>query len=196
MHSPQIVLASTSFIRKTLLANAGLTFTSQAPAVNEDTLKQKHINLAPGELALILAQEKALSLSNNHNLVIAADQTLSCDGAIFHKARTAQELTSQLAALKGKTHTLHTAVAVAKGGQVQWKLCREANLRMREFSDEFLARYIAENAQEALHCLGGYQLEAAGINLFEKIDGDYFTILGMPLLELLAYLRQENYLTS
>jgi septum formation protein len=196
LQGPEIVLASTSSIRQTLLTKSGLKFGVQAPNLDENQLKRENPSLPPHELAVLLAQRKALSLMKPNHLVIGADQTLSCEGQLYNKAHDKATMSAQLAQLRGKTHSLHSAVAVASDGHIKWSCCIETHLTMRNFSDAFLNSYIDKNASSIIHCLGGYQLEAEGINLFEKIEGDYFAILGLPLLPLLAYLRQENYLSS
>jgi septum formation protein len=191
-----LILASTSRIRQLILRNAGLKFEAMAPAVDEHQLKQELGTLSPVQLASSLAGHKALSLSRPQDVVIGADQTLSFHGQCIGKARNIAEAKLHLQNLRGQTHSLHSAIAIAFQGQIQWTYSETAHLTMRKFSDTFLETYLAANANEILPCVGAYQLESHGVQLFERIEGDYFTILGLPLLPLLAYLRQENYLTS
>ncbi len=194
MKTPQCILASTSAIRKTLLTNAGLEFDIYSPSINERVLKDTNSHLSASELALVLAKAKALAFGGSDQVVIGADQMLSCQGKLYDKAKNSDELMVQLSELRGKTHILHTAVAVTCGKVVQWSCCVDAHLTMWNFSDEFLKAYVTSHLTHILQCVGGYQLEGEGINLFEKIEGDYFAILGLPLVPLLSYLRHENYL--
>jgi septum formation protein len=196
MHPPKIILASTSSVRKMLLANAGVPFTSQTPAVNEDVLKRDHPTLNAKALSILLAEKKAQSISQPQCIIIGADQTLSFEGQIFNKPANADDLHHQLSLLRGKTHTLHTAIALALNGIILWSYCEDAKLKMRQFSNAFLRSYLDHNTEKVLSSLGGYQLEFEGINLFEEIQGDYFAILGLPLVPLLARLRQQSYLSS
>lgn len=196
MKTTKLILASTSAIRKTLLTNAGLEFDTFSSPINEQAFKKTNSNMSSNELALVLANAKALSFQGTNRIVIGADQILSCQGKRYDKAQNRDELMTQLSELRGKTHTLHTAVAVTADNAVQWSCCVEAHLTMRSFSDKFLESYVMFHMPHLLQCVGGYQLESEGINLFEKIEGDYFAILGLPLIQLLAYLRRENYLMS
>ena len=196
MTQSKIVLASTSSIRKILLANSGLIFNVEPSPLDETEIKQANPTLSAKSLSILLAEQKALALNQPENLVIGTDQTLSCDNQIYSKAKTVADLRHQLLQLRGNTHALSSSVALAKNNHILWTHCSESQLTMRQFSDQFLDHYIEHHGKTVLSSLGGYQLEAQGINLFEKIEGDYFAILGLPLLPLLAYLRQENYVNS
>jgi septum formation protein len=191
-----LILASTSKIRKTILENAGLQFSVSAPHVDEAKLKANHLLGTALNLALVLAESKALSIQHPQDMIIGADQTLTSNGKTYDKPKSMAEARLQLETLRGQSHTLHAALAIAKQGKIIWRTCETASLTMRNFSDELLTSYLNKTASEIIHCVGCYQLEGEGAQLFDKIEGDYFTILGLPLLPLLAYLRQENYLTS
>jgi len=128
--------------------------------------------------------------------VIGADQTLSLGNQLFDKARDLGQAGSQLRQLRGRCHTLHAGLAVAMEGRIVWRHLETATLTMRDFSDAFLARYLADVGEALLTSVGCYQLEGPGAQLFDDIDGDYFTILGLPLLPLLAFLRQQKVLAS
>ena len=129
-------------------------------------------------------------------LVIGADQTLDLDGRLFDKAETLEEARERLAMLRGRTHQLHSAVAVAQGGKVIWREAPAATLTMRDFSDSFLDTYLTRHGDALLGSVGCYRLEDDGVQLFEAIDGDYFTILGLPLMGLLGVLREHGALTA
>lgn len=192
-----LILASLSRTRQDMLASAGIQFHAIPPKIDEEALKDawlaKTPDMSPRDLALKLAREKALSLDAvPEKIVIAADQTLSMDGQLFNKAHDKDELTTKLKTLRGKTHHLHSAVAVAKAGKIVFEKIGDADLTMRDFSDDFLETYVQKAGNAALSSVGGYQLENLGVQLFDDIKGDYFAILGLPLLELLAFLRQEG----
>jgi len=193
----QILLASASKIRAELLQNAGVDFEIMPADVDEDAMKHVLSSQNPqarGEdLAEILAEAKALDVSrkNPGHLVIGADQTLQCGDMLFDKACDLKDAREKLLALRGNTHTLHSAIACARQGVVIWRYNDAADLTMRNFSPEFLGKYLALPGNQALGSVGAYQLEAQGVQLFEKITGDYFTILGLPLLPLLDFLRTQ-----
>lgn len=194
MPAPEIILASTSAIRQQLLKNAGVVFSCQSPAVDEEEYKLKHCCLNPQELAVALAELKAKSIKSPNTIIIGADQTLSCNGRLFNKANTLEEAKTYLQALRGETHQLHSAISINLAGETQFSTVDSAHLTMRNFSDHFLDNYIASSGKEILSSVGCYQLEKQGAQLFEKIEGDYFTILGFPLLPCLAFLRQMKLL--
>jgi septum formation protein len=190
----QIILASTSKTRQELLRNTGLAFTAVAPGVDETLIKDSMRGATPKSVAEKLAHEKAkhVSLANQNTLVIGADQTLGLGNEIFDKPNTLRETDDQLKKLRGKKHTLYSAVDCLVDGKSVWSYCGEADLYMRDFSDAYLKTYLEKIGNTYSHSVGGYQLEAVGINLFERVDGDYFTILGLPLLPLIAFLRQAS----
>ena len=193
-----LILASQSAVRSNLLKGAGVAFTTASPGVDEDIAKLELAHLPPREIAGDLAQRKALAVAvygAHDGLVIGADQTLDYEGRLFDKARTLEEARARLWLLRGRTHNLHSAVVLARAGLVLWRETVSASLTMREFSDVWLDDYLAENPQ-VLSSVGCYQLEGAGVQLFSRIDGDYFAILGLPLVGLLEALRREGVLAQ
>ena len=191
-----LVLASGSAARKALLAAAGVPFTAEPAAIDERALEIPLLagGASPADIATALAEAKAVAVSREETgaLVVGADQTLDLDGRRWTKPASAAEAREQLAMLSGREHRLHSAVAVARGGRVIWLHADSASLTMRALSPTAIDAYLAEAGDAALGSVGGYQVEGPGIRLFERIDGDYFTILGLPLLPLLAYLRAEG----
>jgi len=193
-----VVLASTSAARRAILKAAGVEFETQAPAVDEEAAKTSLAaeGLTPRDMADALAEMKALKVSRRRGgLVIGADQTLDLDGAFIDKAPTMLAARERLLALRGRRHKLHSAVVVALDGVVIWRQVETATLIMRSFSDVFLDQYLAAEGDGVLWCVGCYRLEGQGAQLFERIDGDYFSILGLPLLGLLDLLRRYGALT-
>jgi septum formation protein len=196
MTASHLILASTSKIRLTVLQNAGLTVICVPPELDEAAAKAQLGQASPMMLATSLAQQKALSLKSPDAWVIGADQTLSCQNTLFHKPETLDEAHQQLQALRGKTHTLHSSLAVARQGKIIWSICEHAHLTMRNFSDDFLQYYMTQNGTDLLTSVGSYKLEKNGVQLFDKIEGDYFTILGFPLLPFLSFLREQKILAT
>jgi septum formation protein len=191
----KVILASKSTARAQLLAGAGVAFEVAGSGVDEDAIKQRLLvdGAGPREVALTLARTKALAVSAGRpGLIIGADQTLDLDGVLIDKAPTLADARERLQALRGRRHQLHSGVAVAEGGAIRWSEVQSAGLAMRDFSDAFLDDYLARNADAALSSVGGYQLEGEGLQLFDQIDGDYFTILGLPMLGLLTLLREDG----
>ena len=191
-----VTLASQSAIRASLLRAAGVVVSTASPGVDEDAVKAEMDGASAREIAVALADRKALALSGKREgLVIGADQTLEFEGRSFDKAADVDEARERLIMLRGKTHELHAAVAVAQGGAVIWRDVASVRLTMRPFTDIFLSAYLAGN-EGALSSVGCYQLEGEGAQLFSSIEGDYFAILGLPLLSLLDCLRREGALTA
>ena len=191
-----VTLASQSAIRASLLRSAGVVISTASPGVDEDAVKAQMADAGPRAIARALADRKALALAAKRDgLIIGADQTLEFEGKSFDKAVDLDEARERLSMLRGKTHQLHAAVAVAKGGAVIWRDVATVSLTMRPFSDAFLSAYLAGN-EGALSSVGCYQLEGEGAQLFSKIEGDYFAILGLPLLSLLDCLRREGAMTA
>lgn len=192
--SSLLILASGSAVRATLLRQAGLAFEAQNSRVDEDFTKERFANSDTDALAIKLAEAKAVVVSAErpNAFVIGADQILSCESKRYDKPRDMREARTNLAMFRGRPHRLHSAIVLAKSGAIVWRYSDHADLTMRNFSDAFLDRYLAEVGDKVLTSVGCYQLEGPGIQLFEKIEGDYFTILGMPLLPLLAELRQRQ----
>jgi septum formation protein len=185
-----IILASQSEARKRILTSAGISFSAQSPDLDEDSLKSRDQTAAA--LAETLAAAKSLSLNavNPDALVIGADQTLFCGQEFLSKPDNQYSARKQLQQLRGKSHTLASAVNVSKNNEVLFQHCGTATLTMRNFSDVFLEHYLETAGPGILNCVGSYQIEGLGINLFSHIDGDLFTIQGLPLLPLLAFLRE------
>ena len=194
-----IILASASPARRALLSNAGLTFSVEPALIDERAVEAPHLadGSPPAEIAMVLAAAKAEEVSRRvpDAFVIGADQTLDCDGHRGTKSRDLSEARVQLQRLAGRSHSLHSAVAVAHGGTVRWRHLDSATLTMRPLSDADIAAYLSRIGDNALKSVGVYQLEGEGIRLFERIEGDYFAILGLPLLPLLTYLRSEGVIT-
>ncbi len=190
-----VVLASVSASRRALLTNAGVTFEARAPGVDEDAAKASLLaeNASPREVADALAELKAIRVSRRTGgLVIGADQTLDLAGGLVDKAASLDEARDRLKALRGRSHKLHAAVVVARDGEAIWREVDTATLWMRDISDAFLERYLEANKARILSSVGCYQLESEGVQLFERIEGDYFTILGLPMLGLLDLLRRHG----
>jgi septum formation protein len=189
----QIVLASQSSARRRMLEAAGVVFVCRAAAVDEASIiESMRMERAGGRnIADYLAELKALRVSRADPMswVIGADQVLSADGEIFEKPGTVDGARRQLKQLRGKQHILHSAVCVAQNGQVVWRHVGEAKMTMRPFSDAFLETYLVEAGEGILGSVGAYHVESLGIQLFSKIDGDIFTVQGLPLLALLDFLR-------
>jgi septum formation protein len=189
----KIILASASPFRKALLANAGIEFTAIPADVNERALEAplEGTGATPEDVASILAEAKAINVSESHPeaLVIGCDQTLSLGDRVFHKPRDKEDARRHLLDLSGKTHQLNSAVVLMRDGETLWRDVSIARLTMRKLDPAFIGRHLAKVGDKALASVGAYQIEGEGIQLFEKIDGDYFTIVGLPLLPLLAKLR-------
>lgn len=192
----RLILASRSQARTALLSNAGVAFDTAPAEVCEATLKAERLakNATPAAIATDLADAKAIEVSNRypHALVIGADQTLELEGRLFDKPGDVSEARAQLLALRGRSHKLHAAVSLATGGAVVWRTLETATLHVRAFSDAFLDQYLAAEVQDIIHCVGAYRLEGLGAQLFDRIEGDYFTILGLPLLSVLEALRSRG----
>jgi septum formation protein len=192
----QLVLASSSATRGAILRNAGINFTATAPRVDEDTLKTNLRLTSIEDWAIELARGKALSLNNHEDFVLGADQTLIIDNEILHKPNSINTAREQLRTLRGRAHRLKTAAVICKNGNMIWSCTREAKLHMRNFSDSFLEQYLEIQGPEILTTVGGYKIEGRGAQLFINIEGDHFTILGLPLWPLLEFLRQEGLLPT
>ena len=195
-----VILASTSPARRKLLAAAGLSHSALSPGVDEAAAKVSLLaeGASPAEVARALAWQKAVAISRLHPeaLVIGADQTLDLEGQLFDKAETLDAARARLRLLRGRTHLLHSAVAVAKGGQPVWDQSPSARLTMRDFSDDFLDEWLGRQGDSVLGSVGCYRLEDEGIQLFSAVEGDYFTILGLPLVGLLAFFREQGVMAA
>jgi septum formation protein len=195
-----LILASTSVARQNMLRQAGLEVEAMPAYVDEAAVKEaaKADGWEPAELALALAELKAQRISGRFPtaLVIGADQLLVCGDDWFDKPADLAAAASDLTRLSGKTHQLATAVCAYRGGAMVWHHVATPSLTMRSLSPAFIADYLAAEGDEVCNCVGAYRLEALGSQLFTRIDGDFFTILGLPLLPLLDYLRQAKMLLA
>ncbi|MBS9721639.1 Maf-like protein [Tianweitania sp. BSSL-BM11] len=192
----QIILASTSPFRLKMLRDAGLTVEAVPSDIDERAIDStlENTGVTPAEVANILAEAKAVSVSENYPdaVVIGADQTLSLGDQIFHKPADMEGARRHLLALSGKTHELNSAVVIARAGVPVWRTVSVAHMTMRKLEPAFIGRHLSHVGDKALQSVGAYQVEGAGIQLFETIEGDYFTIVGLPLLPLLSALREQG----
>ena len=196
-----LVLASQSAGRHALLANAGVPHEAMTADIDEDAarLALRDEGLGPGGLANALAERKALDVSGKRpgDLILGCDQTLALDdGTMFDKPSDRIVLAEHLRILSGKVHILYSAIAIAKGGDVLWRHVEQVRMTMRPLSDAFIADYVDMEGDGLLGCVGGYQIEARGAQLFTAIHGSHFAIIGLPLLPLLDYLRSQGVLAS
>ncbi len=190
-----LVLASRSAVRAALLRGAGVDFSVEDAKVDEAVSKAALIaeGASPLGVAQALAEEKALAVSRRRaGLIIGADQTLELDGALYDKPTSQAGARERLWLLRGRTHALHSAVSLAHGGTIVWREAETARLTLRAFSEAFLDDYLRAEGAAALASVGAYRLEGTGVQLFQAIEGDYFAILGLPLLALLAALRAQG----
>jgi len=190
-----VILASKSAARTAVLKGAGVAFETAVSGVDEDAVKTALLAEGQGARAIAeaLAELKAQKISQSRpGLVIGADQTLEFDGRLYDKAETVEEARARLKLLRGQPHQLHSAVVVAKDGAPIWRDMVSCTLTMRDFSDDFLEDYLVREGEAALGSVGCYRLESLGAQLFSKIEGDYFAILGLPLLGLLDLLRNHG----
>ncbi len=196
MANARLVLASGSPVRRDLLEKAGLAFAVDPANVDEaSVLERMTRDGAPAEaIAQALADLKAFHVAERHAgaFVLGADQVLECEGRLFMKPAGAQEAADHLRRLRGKTHRLVCALTVVRNGAAVWRHGDTAILEMRDVSDDFLNGFVARNVPDILSSVGAYRLEDEGIQLFSRIDGSFFTILGLPLLPLLDFLRMQG----
>jgi septum formation protein len=194
--SKPLILASQSAARQALLRNAGLAFEAIPADIDERGIQENSGLADPGAIAALLAGEKAKYISKTHpdRFVIGADQTLALGTRLFSKPADRTAAADQLRLMSGQTHTLNSAVTVAKGGKVLFSDVAVARMTMHRLDDHAIAAYLDLAGERVMLSVGAYQLEGAGVHLFERIDGDYFTILGLPLLPLLAFLRNHDLL--
>ena len=191
-----LVLASQSRARQMLLGNAGLAFEAVPADVDERAIQEKSGLLKPGEIAALLAQEKARFVSSKmaDRYVVGADQTLALGQRLFSKPAGRAQAADQLRALAGNTHELHSALAVARDGKIVLSEVSIARMTMRQLSGDEIRTYLDTAGEAVTTSVGAYQLEGLGVHLFDRIEGDHFTILGLPLLPLLAFLRGQGLL--
>ncbi|MDA7946405.1 MAG: Maf family nucleotide pyrophosphatase [Hyphomicrobiaceae bacterium] len=196
-----LILGSASPSRAALVEAAGLDVTVDPADIDERSIRKvlnRNGDAAPADVAEVLARAKAETVSERHpgSLVIGSDQILALNDRIFEKPETMEDARQTLLALQGKTHQLHTAVALSREGKVHWAHVETAELTMRVLSPNDIGRYLAVAGDDILSSVGAYKLESIGVQLFEKIVGDYFTVLGLPLVALLNQLRREGSGTS
>jgi septum formation protein len=198
--SRPLILASTSSIRLQLLRNAGLDVSAQPARVDEDSIRQslEADGATPRDIADALAEMKAARIADRRpgSLVLGCDQVLDFKGTAFAKPTSQDHARTQLLSLRGQTHSLLSAAVLYDDGQPIWRHVGQARLTMRAFSEDYLDEYLARNWPQIGHSVGAYMLEAEGIRLFDRIEGDYFTILGLPLLPLLSYLATRGFIPA
>lgn len=191
-----LILASKSPYRSMLLKNAGVNFINEAANINERAIEEplQNSGVTPEDMAMVLAEAKAQDVSARYKaaLVIGSDQTLSLQDRVFHKPVDMEDARRHLLAMSGKTHQLNSAVTLAIDGQTVWRHISVARMSMRELSPAFIGRHLARVGNGVLSSVGAYQFEGEGVQLFDKINGDYFTIVGLPLLPLLKELRARG----
>lgn len=192
----RLILASQSRARQMLLASAGIDFEAVPADIDERAVQQSSGLSAPGEIAGLLAREKALAVSMHQagKYVVGADQTLALEKRLFSKPSGRVAAAEQLRDLAGRSHELHSAVAVARDGKILFEDRAVARMTMRQLSGAEIRTYLDDAGEAVTSSVGAYQLEGLGVHLFDRVDGDHFTILGLPLLPLLAFLRSERLL--
>ena len=191
-----LILASQSRARQALLTNAGINFEAVTAEIDERAVQQASGLSAPGEIASLLAREKALSVSArlSDKFVVGADQTLALGERLLSKPAGRAQAAEQLRTLAGRSHELHSAVAVARDGKILFEAVAIAGMTMRRLGEAEIDAYLDAAGGAVSSSVGAYQLEGLGVHLFERIEGDHFTILGLPLLPLLAFLRSQRLL--
>jgi septum formation protein len=191
-----LILASQSTTRQALLANAGIAFEAIPAELDELAIQLASALSAPGEIAALLARDKALFVSEKHRgrYVVGADQTLILGAQLFNKPAGRAQAAAQLRALAGQSHELHSAVAVVRNEEVLFEHVSIARMTMRPLDDNTISAYLDAAGAAVTTSVGAYQLEGLGVHLFERIEGDHFTILGLPLLPLLKFLRSQGLL--
>jgi septum formation protein len=196
----RLILASASPWRAAMLRNAGIGVEAVPAQIDERAVEEtlEGSDIGPDDIALVLSQAKADEVSSRHPaaVVIGADQTLSLDGEVLHKPRSMDEAIDRLLALSGRTHQLNSGVCLVEDGEVLWSHVEIAHITFRKLDAGFVGRHLGQVGQKALTSVGAYQVEGEGAQLIEKIDGDFFSVIGLPLLPLLAQLRQRDFIDS
>lgn len=194
--APRLVLASESLARRAILDQAAVPFSAQKSDLAEEPIKQAGLarDRRPADIAMDLAEAKALKVSrlDPEALVIGADQTLEFETRLMDKATSLADVRRRLHEMQGRWHTLHSALAMAREGRIVWRYKDQARLLMRSLSNDFIDAYIGREGEALLSIVGSYRLEGLGAQLFDRVEGDYFTILGLPLWPLLEQLRAEG----
>ena len=185
-----IVLASKSASRRTMLGAAGVEFEVRPAAIDERSLEAGLDGAGPGEIALALAEAKALSVDGGGKPVLGSDSVVAVEGRRFSKPASRAQAVDHLRFFSGRAMELHSAAAIAHNDAIRWHTVSKATLKVRELSDEFIDKYLTAEWPEVSQCVGVFRIEALGPQLFESIDGDMFTVLGMPLLPVLSALRE------
>ena len=185
-----IVLASKSASRRTMLGAAGVEFEVRPPSIDERALEARLAEAEPAEVALALAEAKALSVEGRGRPVLGSDSVVAVEGRRFNKPESRAQAAEHLRLFSGRTMELHSAAAIAITGILRWSHVAVATLRVRELSDDYIEAYLAAEWPEVSQCVGVFRIEALGVQLFESIEGDMFTVLGMPLLPVLGALRE------
>lgn len=192
----ELILASGSSIRAKMLSDAGLEFTQIKPAVDEKQLKESLLQEGASfrDIADTLAEYKARKVAQKHPaaIVIGSDQVLEFEGRLISKVPTAEDLLKLLISMRGNTHRLTSAAVIFEDAKPVWRSVKSVRMTMRTPSEAYLKDYVDRNWEEVRWCVGGYQLEGEGARLFADVSGDYFTVLGMPLLDVLSYLSQRG----
>lgn len=198
--APPIILASSSETRLRLLQAAGVVVSAAPARIDEETVRAalEAEDASPRDIADTLAEMKAQRIGDRHPdaIVLGCDQVLDFQGRVWGKPQTPEAARDQLRALRGQTHRLLSAVVLYHQGEPQWRHIGQVRLTMRDFSDDWLDGYITRNWESLRHSAGGYLLEEEGVRLFSAVDGDYFTVLGLPLLPLLGYLGQRGFIAT
>jgi septum formation protein len=185
-----IVLASKSASRRTMLGAAGVEFEVRPPSIDERALEERLSDAWPGEIALALAEAKALSVEGRGRPVLGSDSVVAVEGERFNKPQSRAQAAEHLRFFSGKTMELHSAAAIAVAGALRWSYVALAELKVRGLSEGYIEAYLAAEWPEVSQCVGVFRIESVGVQLFESIEGDMFTVLGMPLLPVLGALRE------